>query len=189
MTALADLGAAELAPDGLDERGAALWAALSSGLSEASRDALAEMCRAADARAAGAAPSVSLRPGWPAAGLVGCQEPRIASRPWEVSDRFGSLDWSAAWTALDLADLAARHRPPWQDSVITDGMACRADEHARIRLVRGPRNYRPYGSESGLNFRDTLIPYRSNRCVHHPAADCVFVVLFAVFRGGRFQLF
>ncbi|NEW27255.1 hypothetical protein [Nocardia cyriacigeorgica] len=58
---------------------------------------------------------------WPADGLVGIQEPRVSWRPRTA------VDYLAAEDAIDLADIAGRRLPPWQATVVRDGMARRAD--------------------------------------------------------------
>ncbi|WP_459955156.1 hypothetical protein [Nocardia sp. IFM 10818] len=62
-----------------------------------------------------------MRTSWPAAGLVGTQVPRVASYPGTA------VDYTAAEDAIDIADIAGRRLPPWQSTVVREGMARRAD--------------------------------------------------------------
>lgn len=64
---------------------------------------------------------------WPSGELIGVQEPRIGHRPWSLESWTGPIDFEAGETALDLADIAGRRRPPWQDTVVREGMARNSD--------------------------------------------------------------
>lgn len=56
-----------------------------------------------------------------AAGVIGRQEPRVSFTPSTA------VDFSAGLDALDLADVAGRDSLIWQQNVVRDGMAKRAD--------------------------------------------------------------
>ncbi|MFE7746860.1 hypothetical protein ACFU5M_31675, partial [Nocardia sp. NPDC057455] len=65
----------------------------------------------------------------PAVGLVGKQEPRVACYPAAVVSR------EAGERALDIADIAGRNWPQWQQTCVLEGMATRADGRWAAREV------------------------------------------------------